>query len=98
VRRARSYEGDFIFHRKHPEIYRQRHFQKGPLFWLVVYHGIKHFLRLTVSYLPYGMKHPGTYAKFLAACALERAYLFYLLPTFCRKYRLQTYRPEDLKT
>jgi glycosyltransferase involved in cell wall biosynthesis len=87
VRRARSYEAEFIFARKHPDHYRERHRDRGPVFSLLYYTGLKHLLRLAYDHAPYGMKQPATYLKFVVACSLERLYLLCLLPRFSRRHR-----------
>jgi glycosyltransferase involved in cell wall biosynthesis len=67
--------------------YRERHRDRGPVFSLLYYTGLKHLLRLAYDHAPYGMKQPATYLKFVVACSLERLYLLCLLPRFSRRHR-----------
>jgi hypothetical protein len=86
VRRARNYEAEFIFFQRFPEIYRARHRGHSPLFSLLCYTGVKHFVRQAIGFLPYGIQSPWSYLRFLVACGLERIYLLYLLPRYCWKH------------
>lgn len=87
VRSARKFEGDFIFYRKNPALYRSRHEGRGPLTSVLVDVAVKHVAKQILLESRWLARNPATFFRYTLAMLLFSLNLWIHVPAYAWRHR-----------
>ncbi len=87
ARSMRRYEADFIFHAKHPALYRRRHQGHGPLRELLWTVAVKHAARQALAQRGWLARNPMLYARYLLSLVAGSALIWIRAPLWSSRHR-----------